>query len=129
MKVMIWNTRSLSSYIKKAFLTDIIRNEKPEIVLLQGTFLLNEENLYIKDYKTYKTRNHYKRKGCCILFNKNIIVSIITLKKDTEGRYIKISAKSKDIDTPVTISSIYLQPDGNLNNIPKEIYDFRYHRR
>jgi len=63
-----------------AFLTDIIINEKPEIVLLQETFLLEEENLYIKDYKTCKTRNYYKRKGSCILLNKNIIASIITLK-------------------------------------------------
>ena len=120
---MIWNTRSLSSYIKKTFLTDIIRNEKLEIVLLQETFLLDKENFYIKDYKTYKKRNHYKRKGCCILLNKNILASIITLKNNTEGRYIKISTKSKDIDTPVNISSIYLEADGNLNNIPEEIFD------
>ena len=119
MKVMILNARTLSSYIKKTFTADIIRNEKPEKVLLQETFLLDKENLYTKDYKTYKARNNYKRKGCCILLNKNIIASIITLKNNTESRYIKIIAKSKDIDTPVTISSIYLELDVNLNNIPE----------
>ena len=44
-------------------------------------------------------------------------------KKRHRRQVIKISAKSKDIDTPVNISSIYLEADGNLNNIPEEIFD------
>ena len=106
-KIMIWNARSLNDTTKKLFLSDIISNNTPDITIIMETFLLDDANLYIKNYKTYKTRNHDKRKGCCILLNKNILASIITLKNNTEGRYIKISTKSKDIDTPVNISSIY----------------------
>ena len=48
---------------------------------------------------------------------------IITLKNDIDGRYIQISAKSKDINTPVTISSVYLEPNANLKNIPEDIFE------
>lgn len=122
-KVLIWNARSLNSFIKKSFIIDILRIEKPELAIISETFLLDEDNFYAKGYKTYKTRNICRRKGCCILISKNILASIITLKNDIEGRYIKVSAKSKDNDTPMTISSLYLEPGGDINTIPEELFD------
>ena len=44
------------------FITDIIYS--PEIIVVMEHWLLEEENLYIKGFKTYKTRNREKRKGC-----------------------------------------------------------------
>ena len=55
LKVLIWNARSLYSYAKKLFLIDILRNKQPDIVIVSETFLLDEDNIYAKGYKTYKT--------------------------------------------------------------------------
>ena len=55
LKVLIWNARSLYSYAKKLFLIDILRNKQPDIVIVSETFLLDEDNIYTKGYKTYKT--------------------------------------------------------------------------
>ena len=41
------------------------------------------------------------------------MTSVITLKNDIEGRLIKISLKSKDNDVQTTISSVYLDPEGD----------------
>ena len=123
LKIITWNARSLFNYVKKIFLVDILRTEAPDIAILSETFLLEEDALYAKGYRTYKTRNNKRRKGCCILVSKNVMASIITLKNDIEGRYIKISLKSEGIDIPTTISSIYLEPDGDLNKIPIEVLE------
>ena len=51
------------------------------------------------------------------------MVSVLTLRNDSEGKYIKISLKSPDSDVPTTISSVYLEPNGDLNSINPEIFD------
>ena len=122
-KILVWNSRSLNALVKKLFLVDILRNETPDIALISETFLLDRDPFYAKNYRTYKTRNINRRKGCCILISKNILASVITLKNDCEGRYIMISLKSDGNDIPVTISAIYLEPNGDLNKIPVEIFD------
>ena len=71
LKIMIWNARSLNDLTKKLFLSDIISNNTPDITVIMETFLLDDANLYIKNYKTYKTRNIEKRKGIVILIHKN----------------------------------------------------------
>lgn len=53
----------------------------------------------------------------------NILASIITLKNYIEGRYIKVSAKLKDNNLPITISSLYLEPGGDINTIPEELFN------
>ena len=85
LKIFIWNSRSLSSFTKKSFLIDIISNELPDLAFISETFLLDTENLYVKGYRTYKTRNNMKRKGCCLLIRKNIIASVLVLKNDING--------------------------------------------
>lgn len=108
---------------KKIFLIDILRNENPDIVLLSETFLLEDDKFYAKGYRTFKTRNIIRGKGCGILINKNLMVSVLTLRNDSEGRYIKITLKSPNSAIPITISSVYLEPDGDLNAINPEIFD------
>jgi len=44
-------------------------------------------------------------------------------KKRYEGRYIKISAKSKDNNLQITISSLYLEPGGEIFIIQEELFD------
>ena len=51
------------------------------------------------------------------MVHKNIMASIIILKNDIEDRYIKLNLKSDEIDILTIISSIYLEPNRDLNKI------------
>ena len=62
-----------------------------ENFLLSETFLLEDDKFFAKGYRTFKTRNTIRRKGCGILISKNLMVSVLTLKNDGEGRYINVS--------------------------------------
>ena len=44
-------------------------------------------------------------------------------KNVTGDRYIKISAKSKGINILTTISSVYLEKEGDIINIPEKIFE------
>ena len=122
LQTLIWNVRSLNDVTKRLYLADIISNNTPDIVILLETFLLDDFNLYIRNYKTYKTRNIIKRKGIAILIHKNIIASITQIANDVNGRYIKLSLNSGQGKT-YTLSGIYLEPNGNNDVIPEEIYE------
>ena len=119
---LIWNVRSLNDMTKRMYLADIISNNSPDIVILLETFLLDDFNLFIRNYKTYKTRNIIKRKGIAILIHKNILASITQIANDVEGRYIKLSLYS-GVGKIYTISGIYLEPNGNKGTIPEEIFE------
>ena len=121
-KILIWNARSLNDVTKRIFLADILNNNTPDIAIILETFLLDEFNLYIKNYKTNKTRNIIKRKGVTILIHKNIIASIIKILNDINGRYIKLSINAS-LEKSYTIAGIYLEPNGDKESIPEEIYE------
>ena len=123
LKIMIWNARSLNDITKKLFLSDIISNNTPDITVIMETFLLDDANLYIKNYKTYKTRNMEKRKGIVILIHKNLLVSVTQINNDINGRYIRLSLKSMGTNNSFTISGLYLEPNGDKNTIPDELFD------
>jgi len=122
LQILIWNVRSLNDVTKRLYLADIISNNTPDIVILLETFLLDDFNLYIRNYKTYKTRNIVKRKGIEILIHKNIIASVTQIANDVNGRYIKLSLNS-GFGKTYTISGIYLEPNGSNDVIPEEIYE------
>ena len=51
-----------------------------------------------------------KRKGCRILISKNILSSVLVLKNDINGRYIKVSIQIPKSQTPLLLlSSVYLE--------------------
>ena len=121
--VMMWNPRSLNDTIKKIYLADIVSNTTPDIIILMETFLRDDSNLFIKNYKTYKTRNIERRKGIAILIHKNLLVSIIQINNDINGRFIKLSIKTEGATKSYTISGLYLEPNGDKNTIPNELFD------
>ena len=121
--IMIWNARSLNDFTKKIFLSDIISNNTPDIIVLIETFLLDDVNFFVKNYKTYKTRNIEKRKGVAVFISKNLLVSISQINNDINGRYIKLSIKSEGIANSYTISGLYLEPNGDKNTIPNDLFD------
>ena len=63
-KILFRNAGSLKSFIKKSFIIDILSIEKPELAIISKTFLLDEDKIFDKGYKIYKTRNISIRKGC-----------------------------------------------------------------
>ena len=85
---------------------------------------MDEADLIIKNYKTYKTRNIVKRKGVAILLHKNLFVSILQLNNDINGRYIKLSIKTPGFDESYTISGLYNEQKGDKSNIPEDIFEF-----
>ena len=122
-KTMIWNCRSLNQPNKKAFIADLIYQTSSEIVFIMEHWLLEEDNLYIKGFKTYKTRNREKRKGCAILISRNINASVIQKLNDTMGRYIQLSLKTPKSNKAIMLACTYLEPNGDINNIPEEIME------
>ena len=81
------------------------------------------KNLFIKNYKTFKTRNIERRKGIAILIHKNLLVSTIQINNDINGRFIKLSIQSEGAMRAYTISGLYLEPNCDKNTIPNELYD------
>ena len=79
--------------------------------------------IYIKGFKTYKTRNREKHKGCVILISRNINASVIQKLNDTMGRYIQLSLKAPKSNKVIMLACTYLEPDGDINNIPEEIME------
>ena len=104
-------------------ISDIISNNTPDIIVLIETFLLDDVNFFVKNYKTYKTRNIEKRKGVAVLIHKNLLVSISQINNDINGRYIKLSIKSEGIANSYTISGLYLELNGDKNTIPNDLFD------
>ena len=120
-KIMIWNCRSLNQPSKKAFITDLIHQTSSEIIFIMEHWLLEEDNLYVKGFKTYKTRNREKRKGCAILISRNINGSVIQKLNDTMGRYIQLSLKTPKSNKAITLACTYLEPGGDIIKFPEEI--------
>lgn len=122
-KLMMWNARSSNDITKKIFLLDIISNNTPNILIIMEKFLLDDASLFIKNYKTYKTRYIERRKGVAILIHKNLLVSTAQINKDINGRFIKLSLKSIGAYSSFTISGLYLEQNDSKNTIPAEIFD------
>ena len=66
-------------------LVDILRSNENDIALLQETFLIEEDKLYIEGYKIYRADNQIRRKGVAILINTKLDVERIKLAADPNG--------------------------------------------
>ena len=53
-KIMMWNARSLNDITKKIFLSDIISNNTPDILVIMEIFLIDDSSLFIKITKLIK---------------------------------------------------------------------------
>ena len=116
-KILIYNCRSIRDYMKKIFLLDLLRNFDIDVALLQETFLIEEDKFYLEGYKIFRADNQIRRKGVAILINNKLDVDSTKLAADPNGRFIKVRIKNRDDINYTTISSIYLEPEGDLLNI------------
>lgn len=109
---LIWNVRSLNDYSKKIVLIELLRKHNIEVAFLQETFLKDEDSLYIQGYKIYRGNNRtVRRKGS------NIDCKCIKVDDDPMGRFVKIKMVGKSQYNTITLSSIYLEPDADVDDM------------
>ena len=123
LKIIIFNCRSIRDYFKRIFLLDVLRSNDIDIALLQETFLIEQDKLYIDGYKIYRADNQIRRKGVAILINTKIDVESTKLASDPNGRYVKVRIKNRTNIQCTTIASIYLEPDVNLDSINETAFN------
>ena len=98
-------------------------NNDIDIALLQETFLIEKDKLYIDGYKIYRADNQIRRKGVAILISTKIDVESTKLAADPNGRYVKVRIKNRANMQSTTIASIYLEPEGNLDSINETAFN------
>ena len=123
LKIIIFNCRSIRDYFKRIFLLDMLRSNDIDIALLQETFLIEQDKLYMDGYKIYRADNQIRRKGVAILINTKIDVESTKLASDPNGRYVKVRIKNRTNMQCTTIASIYLKPDGSLDSINETAFN------
>ena len=108
--ILVWNTNSIKDYTKKLFLIETMLVNKVHIALLQETMLKDNDKMYIKGYRIYRSNSEF-RKGTAILISNSIDAQTYIVMKSQEGRYLKLKIKNEKENTELTISNIYLEPD------------------
>ena len=109
-KILLWNANSIKDYTKKLFLIETMLVNKIHIALLQETMLKDNDKMYIKDFRIYRSNSKF-RKGTAILVSNSIDTQTYVVMKSQEGRYLKLKIKNEKYNTEITISNIYLEPD------------------
>ena len=124
LNTLIVNTRSINDYLKRVLLMDILRSKEIDIAFLQETFLLKKDSLYFEGYKIYRDDNEVqRRKGVAILVSTKLDIECQRIASDPNGRFVKVRIKNRNDNNNITISNIYLEPNGELDDINKTIFD------
>ena len=124
LNILIMNARSLKEYLKRVFIIDLLRAKDIDIGLIQETFLIKKDPLYFEGYKIYRDDHEtIRRKGVAILINKKLDIDIRRLAADPNGRFVKVRIKNRIDDGTLTIATAYLEPDGDIDDINKTIFD------
>ena len=85
---------------------------------------MNDDKLYLEGYKIYRSDNEsQRRKGVAIIINNNLIIDAQKIAADPNGRFLKVRIKNKLDDNSINISTIYLEPNGDINNINSIIFE------
>jgi len=124
LNIMILNARSINEYLKKLLIIDLLRSKNIDVALIQETFLIKGDKLYFNGYKIFRDENYLNiRKGTAILVNSALNVECSRIAADPQGRFIKIRIKNRMNDDSLTISSVYLEPNGDLDDINQIIFE------
>ena len=60
-------------------------------------------------------------KGIALLVNTKLDVTIQRIAADPNGRFVKLRTRNRNEDNTITISSVYLEPNGDIEDINKII--------
>ena len=124
LNILIMNCRSIRDYLKRILIMDILRSKEIDIALIQETFLIKKDPLYFEGYKIFRDDNEIeRRKGTAILVSTKLDIDIQRIAADPNGRFVKIRIKNRNDNDSLTISSVYLEPKGELEDINKVIFE------
>lgn len=93
---------------------DALRKLKCDIALLQETFLLEKDQLYIKGFRIFRADGPTRSKGVALLISTELDVVAVKVHKDRDGRFVKVRMRDNTSGISRTISSIYLEPTGAM---------------
>ena len=103
---------------------DLLKSKIIDVALIQETFLIKGDKLYFNGYKIYRDENNFsRRKGKDIFVNSTLDVDCSRIAVDLQGRFIKIIIKNRINDDSFIISSVYLEPNGDIDEINKIILE------
>ena len=112
-KLLCWNIRSIKDYAKKVLLSSVLVDNNIDIAFIQETFLKREDKWGIKGYSIKRANSNF-RKGVAIIISENLKCKKQVIEVDNDnGRYIKVKLFDKMTNKQITISSIYLEPNGS----------------
>ena len=80
----------MRNYTKRLFLTQLLIEEDIHIAMIQETFLTQDDKIYIKGYRIFRSNGQAHRKGVAILISESSICDKYITYKDNQGRFIKI---------------------------------------
>ena len=119
--ILLWNTRSLKDPVKRTFLISTLSTKSIDIAFIMEHFLSSTDKLYLRGYRIYRSNGPIRRKGCAIMISTAINCSVEILTSDYNGRYLKLRLRDNVTGASRTISCAYLEPGGDLGNIPDTI--------
>ena len=123
LNVLIFNCRSIREYYKKLLLVDILRSKDIDIALLQETYLIKEDELYIEGFKIYRGDNQIRRKGTAVMINTKLDVDCTKIADDMNGRFVMVRIKNRKNLNSVNIASVYLEPKGYIEDINERVLE------
>lgn len=108
-KILQWNIRSALSNYTDAIM--IANQEKPDIIMLNETWLKNKDSLRIKNYQTIRQDRQDGKGGLAILSNNAISVNILDLQLHIDWRIQILGITCQGI----SIVTCYCPPDISLS--------------
>lgn len=113
LKIVSWNANSIKD--KKMELQDFIHNHRPDIVLLQETFLKSNDKFGMPNYITYRTdRDNGRGGGVAILTHKNLQHKRI--ENYNAGAIENVAIEIKVRENIWKIASVYIPPSKTIRN-------------
>ncbi len=89
--LVLWNCRSKREPVKREYLRNIMLLENASLGLINETFMIKEDRLFVRDFRNYRADNTVRRRGVAVLVRKQLDAKTEIIEKDKGGIYIKIS--------------------------------------
>lgn len=105
-KILQWNVRSVK--VNRDNLICLIKKQKPDVVLLNETWLKSQDKLHIKNFTVLRQDREDGFGGVATLVHKNIIYNEIKYFNNNHTQYITIKINN------IFITNIYCNSGNNL---------------
>ena len=86
------------------------------MALLQETFIAEEDQMFIKEYRIFRADGPTQRKGVAFLVSTELDVESVRVLKDRDGHYVKVRIRDRTSSISRTFASVYIEPTAVLND-------------